>query len=344
MTTPPPSPTPPMPPLPADLPPYLTLRPGALADAARLFDLDRHVLVVTDTGVPPAYADAIAAASRSPVRVVIPAGEASKSPERLFELHSALLRAGFDRRDCVVAVGGGVVGDLAGFAAATYMRGIDFYNVPTTLLAQVDSSIGGKTAIDFQGVKNVIGAFHPPRHVLIDPDLLATLPRRQLLAGLAEAIKMAVTSDPALFQLIESDPAIPPSALPEIIRRALLVKAAVVAADPYESGLRRVLNFGHTIGHAIEAAAAPRLLHGEAVAIGMLPFAAPPLRERLRSLLLKVGLPVSSPVPPSDLRPYLLHDKKSAGATITAVYSDALGTFRFAPATPDDLLRLASSI
>ena len=315
-----------MPPLPADLPPYLTLRPGALAEAARLFDLDRRVLVVTDTGVPPAYADAIAAASRSPTRVVIPAGEASKSPERLFELHSSLLRAGFDRRDCVVAVGGGVVGDLAGFAAATYMRGIDFYNVPTTLLAQVDSSIGGKTAIDFQGVKNVIGAFHPPRHVLIDPDLLSTLPRRQLLAGLAEAIKMAVTSDPALFQLIESDPSLSPAALPEIIRRALLVKAAVVAADPYESGLRRVLNFGHTIGHAIEAAAAP------------------PLRDRLRALLLKVGLPVASPVPPSDLRPYLLHDKKSAGAAITAVYSDALGTFRFAPATPDDLLRLASSI
>lgn len=333
-----------MPPLLADLPPYLTLRRGALANAAAHLDLHRRVLVVTDADVPPAYAQALteAAAQSSPaapppIPLTLPSGEATKCPALLAAVHRALLKRDFTRRDCVIAVGGGVIGDLAGFAAATYMRGIDFYNVPTTLLAQLDSSIGGKTAIDFEGVKNVIGAFHPPRHVLIDPDVLDTLPPRQLRAGLAEAIKMAATSDPALFALLERSTDLRAD-LPEIIRRALLVKATVVAADPYEANLRRVLNFGHTLGHAIEAAARGDLLHGECVAISMLPFAGPALRPRLAALLRKYGLPTTSPLPPDVLRPFLLHDKKATASAITAVFADEVGTFRFQSLPPDEIL------
>lgn len=321
------------------LPDSIVLRRGAIADVGALCDLGRHVLVVTDDGVPAAYARAVADRCAVPVLHVIPAGEASKSAEQLANLHSALLKNGFTRGDCVVAVGGGVVGDLAGFAAATYMRGIDFYNVPTTLLAQVDSSIGGKTAIDFGGVKNVVGAFHAPRRVVIDPDVLDSLSPRQLRAGLAEAIKMAVTSDAALFELLERTDNLR-AILPDVIGRALRVKAAVVAQDPYENGLRRVLNFGHTLGHAVEAAAGGDLLHGECIAIGMLPFSGPRVRDRLRAVLEKFGLPVRIPYAADALRPFLLHDKKAVGTAIATVRSDDIGTFRFVPATPDEILAL----
>ena len=243
-----------------------------------------------------------------------------------------------DRGDCVAAVGGGMAGDLAGFAAATYMRGVDFYNVPTTLLAQVDSSVGGKTAIDMDGVKNIVGAFHQPRAVLIDTDTLRSLPPRQMAAGLAESVKMAVTCDAALLALIENSADLTAD-LPEIIARSLAIKARVVEQDPTEQGLRRVLNFGHTIGHAIESCAGGELLHGECVALGMLAMCAPALRHRLAGILRKCGLPTTCGFTARQLLPYLRHDKKAASGEICIVLADEAGAFRMEKETPEEILR-----
>ena len=224
---------------------------GCLSRASELLNLSRRVLIVTDDGVPAQYAAAVAAQCKEPLVVSVPQGESSKSFTSLQQLLKHMISHHMTRNDCVVAVGGGMVGDLAGLAASLYMRGVDFYNIPTTLLAQVDSSVGGKTAVNFDGIKNIAGTFYQPKRVLLDSDVLVTLPRRQLAAGLAEALKMAITSDPELFIIFEQGDTFP--RLDDIIRRSVAVKARVVAADERESGLRRVLNFGHTIGHAIES-------------------------------------------------------------------------------------------
>lgn len=204
----------------------IVLESGAIKNGGKLLNLERKALIVTDTGVPPEYAETVAAQCASPKIVTIPRGEQSKCFDEFRHLLSAMLDASFTRGDCVVAVGGGVVGDLSGFAAACYMRGVDFYNIPTTLLSQVDSSIGGKTAIDLDGVKNIVGAFYQPKRVIVDPDVLQTLERRQLMAGLAEAIKMAATNDAELFSIIENSADLTGD-LPEVIHRALLIKRAL---------------------------------------------------------------------------------------------------------------------
>ena len=266
---------------------------GALARAGELLHLARRVLVVTDSGVPAAYAAAVAGACELAQICTLPAGESSKS--------------------------------------------FDFYNIPTTLLSQVDSSIGGKTAIDMDGVKNIVGAFHQPRAVLIDPDTLRTLPPRQISAGLAESVKMALTSDADLLDRIERSADLT-AGLPEIIARSLTIKKNVVEQDPHEHGLRRVLNFGHTVGHAIESSAGGRLLHGECVALGMLPMCAPALRPRLIRVLRKCGLPTEIETTREALLPYLRHDKKGQGAAVTAVEVDEPGSFRFTTMTPEEIL------
>ena len=309
-----------------------------LSHAGEHLDLARRVLVVTDSGVPEEYAETVAGACRQARICTVPAGESSKNMGSYQQLLGEMLALGMGRGDCVVAVGGGMVGDLAGFAAATYMRGVDFYNVPTTLLAQVDSSVGGKTAIDMNGVKNIVGAFHQPRAVLIDTDTLRSLSRRQMAAGLAESVKMAMTCDAALLELIESSSDLPAD-LPEIIARSLSIKARVVEQDPTEQGLRRVLNFGHTIGHAVESCAGGKLLHGECVAMGMLPMCGPALRPRLTNILRKCGLPTGCGFTPRQLLPYLLHDKKAFSDGISVVMVDEPGSFRMEKQAPEEILR-----
>ena len=311
---------------------------GLLAKAAQYLTLDRRVLVVTDDGVPARYAETLAAQCARPTLVCLPQGEASKSFAQLQALLSAMLQNGFGRGDCVVAVGGGMVGDLSGFAAACYMRGVDFYNIPTTLLSQLDSSVGGKTAIDFEGVKNIVGAFYPPKKVLIDAGLLETLPDRQLAAGIAEAIKIAAVRDTALFETIEALPNLRAD-LTEIIRRGVENKLDVVEADPLENGLRRILNFGHTIGHAIEAAADGALLHGECVALGMLPMCSAAVRARLEPLLARFGLPTKTDIAPGDILQFLTHDKKAQGQVIKTVYVEHLGSYQIRDMHPEELLR-----
>jgi len=227
-----------------------------------------------------------------------------------------MLDHGFSRRDCIVAVGGGVVGDLCGFAASTYMRGIDFYNIPTTLLSQIDSSIGGKTAINFSGVKNIVGAFYQPKKVLIDPNLLQTLPPRQIANGLAEAIKMALTCDQELFELFETQDV--ESHMDEIILRSLEIKKSVVEQDEKEAGLRRILNFGHTVGHGIESSEGmSELYHGECVALGMLPMCAEALRPRVAKVLKKCGLYRKLQYDWEKITQAAFHDKKADGDQVT---------------------------
>ena len=319
----------------------IIIKRGSLDDAGTLLGIcGAKVMIVTDNGVPAEYAARVAASlegrARETVIYTIPQGEANKNIDTYRSVMEALVDGGFTRSDAVIAVGGGVVGDLAGFAAATFMRGIRFYNVPTTLLSQVDSSVGGKTAIDFGGVKNIVGAFHMPVKVLIDPDTLATLPARQLHNGLVEAIKMGATSDAALFELIENSTDLIADA-GEIIRMSLNVKQSVVKADPKEKGLRRVLNFGHTVGHAIEASSAGKYLHGEAVAIGMLCFAGGSAKARIRSVLEKYSLPTSCDADPAAVTALIAHDKKASADEITVVKVDEIGSFRFEKVNLQDL-------
>lgn len=300
------------------------LERGGLSRAGERLSLNRRALIVTDDGVPARYAAAVAAACAQPTIVTLPQGEPTKCMEQYRHLLQVMVEAHFTRTDCVVAVGGGVMGDLAGFAAATYMRGIDFYNVPTTVLSQVDSSIGGKVAVDFDGYKNLVGAFYPPKAVLIDLDTLQTLPPRQIANGLAEAVKMSLTSDAALFEVFET--ADPAAQMDRIVHDSLCIKRQVVEQDEKEGGLRKILNFGHTLAHAIESEnQLTALYHGECVALGMLPMCAPAVRERLRPVLEKLGLPTAISGDPEALIEAMRHDKKMAGSDITVVTVPAVG-------------------
>ena len=309
-----------------------------LKDAQNLLDLERKVLIVTDSGVPERYAKTIFDLCKNPFLITLPQGEKSKNIEEFQRILYAMLEKEFTRGDCIIAVGGGVVGDISGFAAACYMRGIDFYNIPTTLLSQVDSSIGGKTAIDFGGIKNSVGAFYQPKKVIIDTEVLKTLSHRQLASGLSEAIKMAVTCDENLFSVIENSTDIYED-LQRIIESAILIKKSIVEKDPKECGLRRVLNFGHTIGHAVEALEKGRLLHGECVALGMPPFCSQEVKERLLGVLKKYALPTEFSQK-DELIPYLMHDKKLTDKGIITVFSDKIGSFCFRKMTAKEIIRL----
>ncbi len=317
----------------------ITLERGALARAGEIFDLDRHALIVTDSGVPKKYAETVARCAKRADIVTFEQGEASKSFDTLRTLLRALTENSYTRTDCVVAVGGGVVGDIVGLAASLFMRGIDFYNIPTTLLSQVDSSIGGKTAVDFEGYKNIIGAFKQPKGVIIDPDVLETLPKRQLANGLAESIKMALTCDRELYEMIRDNDAF--EDIDNVIHRSLLIKKNVVEQDERETGLRRVLNFGHTVGHAVETECGlTEFYHGECVAIGMIPMLTPEMREQVATVLAKYGLPSRSPIPAERLIKTMSHDKKVDGSFIHAVFVPRAGEFEIKKLKFEDFANL----
>lgn len=319
----------------------IVLQRGAIKNVSEYITLQKgsKALVVTDSGVPLEYSKAVAESLGNAVIFTFPMGEKSKNFDTYKAICQALLDNSFTRKDAVVAVGGGVTGDMAGFAAATYMRGIDFYNIPTTLLSQVDSSIGGKTGIDFGEIKNIIGAFHQPKKVIIDPDVLKTLPGRHLKNGLAESIKMGLTNDKELFEIfLEADYL---EKTDEIIERSLKVKRYVVEQDEKESGLRKVLNFGHTIGHAIESTAGlEELYHGECVAIGMTYMCSESIRQKVITALKNVGLPTEYEGDRERIFESLCHDKKSEGKKITAVKCEEIGSFVFEKMTPEELMKL----
>ena len=291
--------------------------------------------IVTDTTVAPLYAqrvhERLAARHARIVTVELPAGEAHKDWASLDAIFDALLAAQCDRKTLLYALGGGVVGDVTGFAAACYMRGVDFVQLPTTLLAQVDSSVGGKTAINHARGKNMIGAFHQPLRVVADLSTLATLPRREIAAGLAEVIKYAPIADDAFLGWLEAHLdallALDAGALAHAVRRSCEIKAAIVAQDERESGLRAILNFGHTFGHAIETGLGyGEWLHGEAVGCGMVMAADLSVRlglidagyaQRLARLIARAGLPTTGPALGTERYLALMRGDKKAedGAT-----------------------------
>lgn len=315
---------------------------GILARANEYLNLDRRVLVVTDSGVPAEYARTVAEQCKNGIICTVDEGEESKSIDSFSRLLQAMLDNGFSRKDCVVAVGGGVVGDLSGFAASAYMRGIDFYNIPTTLLSQIDSSIGGKTAVNFGGVKNIVGAFYQPKKVLIDPELLKTLPERQISNGLAEAIKMSLTSDKELFDIFESKDI--ESSIDEIILRSLNIKKSVVEEDEKESGIRKILNFGHTVGHGIESAAQGELYHGECVALGMIPMCAESIRSRVIEVLKRCGLYRTLEYDWNKISEAAFHDKKADGGRVTVVTVVDIGSFEMKEMSCGEVIEISKKI
>ena len=311
----------------------IVLEAGCLAKAGELLNLDRKVFILTDDGVPAQYAQTVADQCREAHIHTIPQGEGSKSFAVLEELLTKMLELGFTRGDCVCSVGGGVVGDLGGFTAAVYMRGIDFYNIPTTILSQVDSSIGGKTAINLAGVKNIVGAFWQPKKVLIDPDTLGTLSERQKASGLAEAVKAGLIADPELFAMFEDFAEHrAPLDLEKIIAASLVVKKKVVEEDERESGVRKILNFGHTIGHGIESVTG--LLHGECVAMGMIPMCSPAVRSRLIPVLGALRLPARVHADPAEVYKAVLHDKKMGDGFVSIVSVDTVGSYKIQKVDP----------
>lgn len=316
------------------------------AELARL-KVGRKVALVTDPSILSLHGDAVsrslAHAGFDVTPVLLPEGERAKTLEVAASTWDRFLEAGLDRGSTVVALGGGAVGDLAGFAAATYMRGVNFVQMPTTLLAQVDASIGGKTAIDHPRAKNLIGAFHQPRLVISDTAALLTLPEREYRSGMAEVIKHGIVLDAAYFADVERAAAAlrarEPAALERIVAGSCRLKASVVERDEQEAELRHVLNYGHTIGHAIEAITGyQRFAHGEAVSLGIaaeagiaerLGVAKPGLRARQLAVLHALGLPVRGVgEPPERVIEALSRDKKSKDGRVPFILSPEIGAFR----------------
>ncbi|MCP5286952.1 MAG: 3-dehydroquinate synthase [Burkholderiaceae bacterium] len=336
----------------------ILIGPGLLGDPAAWSDLPKAALavVVTNTTVAPLYAQQVVQQLGQRyarvTQVLLPDGEAHKDWATLNRIFDHLLTEGGDRKTVLFALGGGVVGDITGFAAACFMRGVPFVQLPTTLLAQVDSSVGGKTAVNHPLGKNMIGAFYQPRRVLCDLDTLATLPPREFSAGLAEVIKYGPIADLAFLDWIETNldalMAREPGALVHAVRRSCEIKAQVVGADEKEAGLRAILNFGHTFGHAIEAGLGfGEWLHGEAVGCGMVLAAALSARlsgvddrfvARLTALIERAGLPVRPPALGAERWLSLMRmDKKSEAGEIRFVLLDAPGQASMRPA-PDALV------
>jgi shikimate kinase / 3-dehydroquinate synthase len=339
------------------------IRTGLLAHVGRhLADLGwgGRVAVVGDRTAATRYLDPVVASLRAagldPAVIRVPEGERAKTRSAIDRLWRDLATARIGRDGGIVAVGGGATGDLAGFAAATYLRGIALAHVPTTLLAMVDSSIGGKTGIDLPEGKNLVGAFHPPAAVFSDPSALATLPRRQISSGLAEIVKTAFLTDRASVDQMERSISralardLGPATL--LIALSAEVKAAVVSADERESGLRELLNFGHTFGHAYEAASGYRATHGEAVAVGMvfatalaedLGLAPRALRATLEDVLARADLPTRARIP-RDAWTYLVRDKKARAGQVRWILPRRVGRFSEVTDVGDGPLRRAARV
>ena len=333
-------------------PPYtVTIGSGLLARCGELLRPvlgDCRLCVVADSNVAPLYLDTVTESLRGAGYAVstclYPAGEAHKNLETLSGILEFLAAEHLTRSDCVVALGGGVCGDMAGFAAGCYLRGIRYVQLPTTLLSAVDSSVGGKTAIDLKAGKNLAGVFLQPAAVLCDTDCLRTLPPEVFADGAAEAIKTGVLSDETLFSLFDADDLT--DRLPEIIARCIAFKAKVVEEDELDNGVRRTLNLGHTAGHAIEKCADFRLTHGHAVAIGMvlmaraaekLGWCTEPTADRIAAMLERNRLPVSTEFSAAELAAAALSDKKRRGDSISVVVPDRIGSCYMKKVSVNDL-------
>ena len=307
------------------------------------FELNRKILIVTDDGVPTNYVECLIRQCPKALLYVAKQGEKSKDFTTLQEVLGCMLEHNFSRGDAVIALGGGVVGDLAGMAAGIFMRGIDWYNIPTTMLAQVDSSVGGKTAINMAGIKNVVGVFHQPKGVLIDTELLKSLPERHLRNGLMEVVKTGFILDEGLINALEQ-PGYEQS-FDEIVAQCIALKTKVVEADEKEKGVRRILNFGHTIGHGFESAYEGKMLHGEAVAFGMLAISEGEICRRLETLLehldmmetLKELYACCTDEKKQDIKNAILYDKTGDGDSCNIVIVPSAGSYELKKVTMKDL-------
>ena len=311
------------------------------AKVAKLLPKARKAAIISDTNVAPLYAaklqKSLEAAGLGVVQVIITAGEQSKNMQVLSDVLEQLAAAGLTRTDVVLTLGGGVVGDLGGFAAASFMRGLAFVQIPTSLLAQIDSSVGGKVAVDLKAGKNLAGAFYQPKAVFIDTDLLATLSTRFLHDGLAEAIKYGCIKDAALFEKIAgyANDAELLADIGSVVATCCAIKARIVEQDEFDTGLRMLLNFGHTLGHAVEQHFGySHFTHGEGVAIGMyqltarteeLGITAAGTAERIKSVLAKYNLPCDAGVEKSQLLDTMARDKKKNGNSITLIVLKEIG-------------------
>jgi 3-dehydroquinate synthase len=321
---------------------------GAVTGAAVL--VDEQVAARSPRVAP--LVEALRARLPNVKRFDLRAGEACKTLAEIERSTQWLAESGYDRRGAVIGVGGGAATDHAGFAAAVYLRGVKFALVPTTLLAMVDASVGGKTAVDLAAGKNLVGAFHQPSAVVADLGFLDTLPAREIRAGLAEVVKCGFIADAEVLAILERLPASPDAKLPpavaaDLVARAVRVKAEVVAEDETESGRRAILNFGHTVGHALEAASGYGLLHGEAVGLGMLAalslgeargLGTPALTARAKALLARLGLPVDlGPRLSAEVLARVTVDKKRRGGAIRFVFVPAAGETKLVDVSPDEI-------
>ena len=333
-------------------------RLGALA--AEHLD-DRRIAMIADAAVHRLYREGrLGAAGWDGETITFPPGEPSKTREEWSRLTDELLRRGFGRDSGIIALGGGVAGDLAGFVAATYMRGVPYLQTPTTLLAMLDASVGGKTGVDTPEGKNLIGAFHPPAAVIADPSTLATLPEREFRGGLAEAVKHGLIADADYFGWIERESERllrrEPAALERLVRRSVEIKAEVVSADEREGGRRAILNAGHTVAHAVERASSYRVPHGEAVALGLLAesalaadlgLAPAGVGARVSAVLSRLGLPVRlvPPLAADALLPAMASDKKNRAQIIRFALPSAVGAMAtregWTVAAPEPAIRKA---
>lgn len=310
----------------------------ALDTLTKYIDVNRKAAIITDTGVPEKWVQAVKDQCPDAFVCVFEQGEASKSLETYEKLLKQLIDHDMTRKDVVIAVGGGVVGDLAGFVASTYMRGIDFYNIPTTVLSQVDSSVGGKVAVDMGSYKNIVGAFHQPKAVVIDPDVLSTLPVRHIHNGLVEALKMGLILDEDLIAEFEKDTL----DIEKIIAGSIDLKRIIVEQDEKEAGLRSILNFGHTIGHAIESAyGLNTYLHGECVAMGMLFFIEDTaLKDRVRKIYQTLDLPKTPKYDVNVLMDYIRKDKKNSGKGIKIITVPQAGEYEIKTVSLDTIRKI----
>lgn len=331
---------------------------GALSEAGHIATsivTGRRAVIVTDTNVARRYLAPVRAvfedAGFTVNAEILPAGERSKSPETVIRLYSFFATSGITRSDLIVCLGGGVPGDATGFAAATFMRGITFIQIPTTLLAQIDSAVGGKNAVNLPEGKNLVGTFYQPTAVIADSNFLSTLPKKQLADGMSELIKYGAICDAALFARAADSSGFPDQ---EMIRRCIEIKCAIVEKDEHDTGVREMLNFGHTVGHAVEAAGAYSVFsHGQAVSCGMVLAAKIGIlthtteydvAHRLVTALTAHGLPVTQPYPVDMLMKYIVQDKKNRDSVCRMILLEKIGSVTrrsFSADELSDLLRAA---
>lgn len=313
------------------------IKKGSINNVEKYFNLNRKVLIITDDNIPKKYYERIIDKAFKAYVYIIPHGEKSKSFENYKLIIDYMINNNFIKSDCIVSCGGGVVSDISGLIASTYMRGIDLYSIPTSLLAQVDACLGGKTAIDFNDIKNIVGTFYFPKKVLIDINTLFSLNEREFYSGLVEAIKIGMTCDKELFELIENSSDIK-NDIERIVFKSLKNKFEIVSKDEKDNNVRKVLNFGHTIGHSIEAMDEYSMLHGECVGIGMLYFSNENVRRRIINVLKKYNLPYKHNYSKEELYKKIVFDKKRNGNNFDIIFVNDIGSYEIKKINIDDII------